>query len=179
MRGIISLLDNTYTELVNELWRDMVADCSVTNKHLPPLPHFSWSVFDDCDIERLDEVLVDIAGKTTPFTVRTSGVGIFTGENPVIYVALIKDEKLMRFQEMLWYKTASYSTKTSPYYIPDFWMPHITLVNGANEKKNILCALDKLMRRNCVWEFKITCLAVIGDSNGEGINGKYLYKFKS
>lgn len=179
MRGIISLLDNFHTELVGRLLGDIVADCSVTNKHQPPLPHFSWSVFEDCDINQLDSVLADIAGKTTPFTVRTSGVGIFTGDYPVIYVALIKDEKLMRFQEMLWYKTAAYSTNTSPYYIPDYWMPHITLINGANEKKNILCALNRLLMKNCVWEFKIDTLALIGDMQENESIGKFHYHFGS
>jgi 2'-5' RNA ligase len=177
MCGIVSFLDKFHDELVDELWRDMIADCTVTNKHLPPLPHFSWQVFEGCDTDQTNLVLKEIATNTIPFTVRTSGLGVFTGEQLVIYISLIKDEKLLKFQKMIWERTVTSHQKISSFYHPDSWMPHITLINGTNEDKDIICALDKLIKTNFVWEFTVDSIALIGISNDDIENGKYFHKF--
>ena len=83
----------------------------------------------------------------------------------------------MRFQEMLWHKTAAFTKEISPFYIPEFWIPHITLINGTNDRNNLLCALNKLLTKNCVWELKVDTLALIGDPNEDGFGGQYIYKF--
>lgn len=179
MCGIVSFLDDVHNELVDELWRDMVSDCTVTNKHLPPLHHFSWQVFDSCDFQQLNDAITEIARDTLPFTVRTSGLGVFSGESLVIYVALIKDEELMRFQKKLWQKTINFAQEISPFYNPDSWTPHITLINGTNKDKDIICALDKLIKMNFVWEFTVDSIALIGDAHHELGKGKYLHRLSS
>jgi 2'-5' RNA ligase len=159
------------------LWREMVADCTVTNKHLPPLPHFSWQVFESCDHQQIDDILKEIAQNTAPFTVHTSGLGIFTGDQLVVYISLIKDEKLLKFQDMICQKIIQYTQKISPFYSPDTWSPHITLINGTNEDKNILCALDKLIRMDFRWEFTVDSIALIGGADNNMNGDQYFHKF--
>lgn len=179
MCGIVSFLDKIHNEFLDELWRDMVGDCTVTNKHLPPLPHFSWEVFDSCNYQQINDVIASIAKNTQPFIVRTSGLGVFSGDSLVIYVALIKDEIMMRFQKSLWQETSKLAQNVSPYYNPDSWTPHITLINGTNEDKDIICALDKLIKMDFVWEFTVDTIALIGEAYGDLGRGKYLHKFPS
>jgi 2'-5' RNA ligase len=172
-------LDAIHDEIVDELWRDMVADCTVINKHIPPLPHFSWQVFESCNYHQLNAVISEIAENTTPFIVRTSGLGVFTDGTIVIYIALIKDEGLMRFQKMLWEATIDFTQNISPYYNPSSWTPHITLINGVNEDKNVICALDKLIKTNFVWEFPVDTLAIIGETHNDLGGVENLHQFKS
>jgi len=177
MYGIVSFLDDSHDRLVDEVWREMLADCTVTNKHLPPLPHFSWRVFETCDEVQVDQVLNEIAQNVIPFKVRTSGLGIFTGEPLVVYIPLIKDDNLLKFHGLIYQKTILYTHKISPFYNPDTWMPHITLINGRNQGKDILCALAKLIKMDFIWEFSVDSIALIGgDENNHG-RGEYFHQF--
>lgn len=179
MCGIVSFLDEIHDELVGELCRDIFAGCTVTNKHLPHLPHFSWQVFEGCNYQQMDDVLAEIAAEAAPFQVRTSGLGVFTGEQRVVYISLIKDKFLMDFQKNIWDRTINCAQMISPFYNPDAWTPHITLFNGSNQDEDIICALDKLIKMDFVWEFTVNSIAMIGEVTGDVNEGQYLHPFVS
>lgn len=179
MFGIVSFLDQVHDKIVNELWREMVADCTVINKHVPPLPHFSWRVFERCDDYQLDQILGEIATNTAPFKVRTSGLGIFTGEQLVVYVSLVKDEVLLNFQSKICQRTNVVTKETSPFYEPDSWMPHITIINGKNSDQDIICALDKLIKLDLKWEFMVDSIALIGGFENDIGRSQHVHKFSS
>ena len=102
MNGIASLLDEPATSRVNYWWQELEARCGLVGVKTTPLPHFSWQVTEAYDLPLLEIVLHTFARQARPFTIRTSGLGLFTGENPIVYISIVKDESLIHFHSLLW-----------------------------------------------------------------------------
>jgi 2'-5' RNA ligase len=158
--GIASQLDSARNAEVETLWRVLDEICGLKGVQITPVPHFSWQIVEGYNQDALLVVLADIAKKTKPFTAHTTGLGIFSGEMPVIYIPVVKDAVLLRFHEMLWEQTREMATGISPYYTPENWIPHITLAHGDVDHQNIHCALEKLAFRTYNWEFVVDHLVL-------------------
>jgi 2'-5' RNA ligase len=155
MNGIASLLDQPTTNRVKNIWQELESRCGLVGVQSTPFPHFSWQVTEGYDLLRLEKTLRKLARQTQPFTVRTAGLGIFTGENPVIYVPVVKEESLLRFHTLLWKQTEGIAILPAVYYAPDQWVPHITLAYNDVQKDNLNCALQTLVFESFDWEIRI------------------------
>jgi 2'-5' RNA ligase len=179
MHGIASLLDSTYYAKVEGLWDELEIDCSVIGIQITPLPHFSWQVSQDYDMDRLRPALQRIAAGARPFKIRTTGIGLFTGPKPVVFISLVKDSLLLRFHELIWKLAKDASIFPSPFYAPQAWMPHITLAYGETNWQRLSCVMEKLVYHPFNWEIEVDHIAVINQFEGQ-IGEKSLYmKFGS
>ena len=79
MYGVASLLNPTATRQTQEIWEWLEEYCGLAGIRLTPLPHFSWQVAAEYNLEKTEEILSNLAGLTFPFTVRATGIGIFCG----------------------------------------------------------------------------------------------------
>jgi hypothetical protein len=86
MHGIVTLLDNEHYQLVEDLWTELKREFSVDGVYVTPYPHFSYHAAQDYDVDKIESVLERIASNITTFKVRTSGLAIFTGASPVLYI---------------------------------------------------------------------------------------------
>lgn len=161
MHGIVSLLDRPHYSKVQELWRELETDCDLVGIKLTPIPHFSWHVSKEYDAGLLRPVLYRIARRFKPFTVRTTGIGLFTGDRPVLYIALVKDALLLRYQEWVWRRTRRAAILPNPFYTPELWVPHITLAHGDTDWPSLNCAMEKLVLHPFKWEIKVDNIALI------------------
>jgi 2'-5' RNA ligase len=177
MHGIVSLLDNVHNDEVEKLWQELEADCGLTGVQITPIPHFSWHIAQDYDLNVLRVALEDIAAISTPFVVKTTGIGLFTGERPVIFIALVKDEALLRFHEMVWQQAQRAAFQPSPYYNPASWMPHITLAHGDTDWMQLTCAMEKLVFQPFNWEILVDNLALINQDEGHVGERTLYYRF--
>jgi 2'-5' RNA ligase len=175
MHGIVSLLDPIYNQHVEELWHKLEVDCGLKGIQVTPIPHFSWHVAQDYNQALLKPALEEIAKISQPFVVRTTGVGLFTGDNPVIFIPLVKDSNLLRMHEQLWERIKSAAVGPNPHYSPELWMPHITLSHGDLDGDRFLCAMEKLVIDPYKWEIKVDNIALI--SQAEGQIGKEAFHF--
>jgi 2'-5' RNA ligase len=91
--------------------------------------------------------------------VLTTGLGIFTGEVPVIYIPLLKNPNLIAFHGHLWERLNGVGIGASHYYSPRRWAPHITLAHGDVDQEALVCALAKLAFREFNWEIIVDNLA--------------------
>ncbi len=176
MHGLVSLLDQTHYALVEEIWRELESDCGLKGIHVTPLPHFSWQIAEDYDWDTLEDTLQKIAVAAKPFTIRTAGLALFTGEKPVVYIPVVRTKELSAFHEMIWAQMAPISTNFSPYYAPSFWTPHISLAYGDVDLEKLHCLVDKLAFRTFEWEIEIDNLTLIFEP--EGTIGQACYKFE-
>lgn len=176
MHGFVSLLDKTHYALVEEIWQELEADCDLKGIHVTPLPHFSWQIAEDYEWTALELALQKITADAQPFTVRTTGLALFTGVSPVVYIPVVRTGELSEFHEMIWKNLASISTSPSLYYSPSFWMPHISLAYSDVETHKLRCLMDKLAFRTFNWEIDIDNLTLIYEP--EGMVGQTRYKFK-
>jgi len=161
MNGIASLLDGPATIHVERLWQELEVRCGLVGVKVTPFPHFTWQVTKDYDLPRLKIALHELAGQVQPFSIHTSGLGLFSGENPIVYVSIVKDEPLMRLHSMLWEKMAGIAFQPALYYSPAQWVPHITLAYNDLISANLDCAMQFLAFQSFNWEIQIDNLILV------------------
>lgn len=169
MHGVVCLLDEAHNQLVQEIWTAMEAELGIKGSRVRPYPHFSYHVAEHYDLEVLEPVLKEFATSVAPFTVRTAGLGIFTGGLlPVLYVTVVRSPHLTRLQEILWLRLATGSAGIVEYYHPDQWVPHITLGQGDINAENLPAVLRLLKRYQFEWYFTADNIAVLYNEDQEG-----------
>jgi 2'-5' RNA ligase len=161
MNGIASLLDEQTKSKVEELWLQLESKCGLAGAKITPFPHITWQVSEGYDLPRLKSILMGVALNTHPFIVNAYGLGIFTGEKPVIHVSIFKGEAITGFHSRLWKDIAEASIEPSPLYAPGQWVPHVTLAYNDVNRDNINCALQMLVFQDFSWEIKIDNLIYI------------------
>jgi 2'-5' RNA ligase len=167
MHAIVSLLDEHHSGLVEALWRELETDCGLAGVSLTPLPHFSYHIATEFDFKRLETALGELAARTLPFTVHASGLGLFTGPSPVLYVSLIKDARLASFHQTVWELVNPVAIGASSHYTPEVWVPHITLAYGDVSTDKLDCAMNKLAFRTYNWEIRVDHLALVYQLSGQ------------
>jgi 2'-5' RNA ligase len=167
MYGLISKLDHVTNGKVNDLLLELETRCGLKGIQSSPFPHFTWQVTEGYDLPRLKESLTSICFEVEPFAVRTTGIGIFTGEKPTIYLSIFKNKPLIQLHDLLWQATQSLRLDPSPYYAPNQWVPHITLGYNDVRPDNIGCVMEKLAFQSFDWTVEIDNLIYISQIVGE------------
>lgn len=167
MNGIASLLDGSATSHVEGLWQELETRCGLVGVKSTPFPHMTWQVTEDYDLPRLEVALRAVVGQVRPFSIHTSGLGLFTGENPIIYISVVKDEALMRFHSLLWEDMAGIAFHPAHYYSPAQWVPHITLAYNDLTSANLDCALQSLAFQSFNWEIQIDNLVLVAQGESQ------------
>jgi 2'-5' RNA ligase len=164
MDGVVSQLDNKHCQLTEELWAEMARKCAVSGIYVSPYPHFSYQLATHYNVELLEPALRRFAASRTPFQVRASGLGIFTGAHPVLYIPIVRSRELAQFHEALWEEISSAASGIDEHYHPSHWIPHITLGIGDMNKENLSRIVHLLAERDLNWEITIDNIALIYDS---------------
>ena len=172
MYAVVSLLDEAHYRQVEELWDQLKDHCCIAGIYRTPFPHFSYHVAPGYDLALLRTRLEQFARTTPPFRVRTAGLGIFTGPNPVIYMPVVRSPLLSALHQALWPAVEETATGGLTYYQPDLWIPHITLGHGDLCHENLGPVVQFLNQKSLVWEIAIENLAVISSTGSP--DGLYL-----
>lgn len=167
MHAIVSMLDEEHFERLKDIWRDLEADCGLAGVHLTPLPHFSWQTASQYDFDRLKPLLSNISAEAQPFFVRTTGIGVFSGELPVVYIPVVKDAPMSGFHGRLWQQVKPTAIGISSHYAPEVWVPHITLAYGDVNRFKLGCAMEKLAFQPLNWEVQVNHLALVFQYSGQ------------
>lgn len=176
MHGLVSLLSQPYYQKVQQVWDELESECGLKGIRVTPYPHFSWQIAADYDMQRLEQVMQTIAANAAPFTVHTTGLGIFTGPKPVIFVPLVKSTELMNFHELVWESVRLLGQEISPFYHPNSWMPHISLAYEDVDEANISAVINELVYETYHWEIRVDNISLIYEP--EGKIGKLRYNFR-
>jgi hypothetical protein len=110
MHGIVTLLDNDHYQLVEDLWAELEREFSVAGVYITPDPHFSYHVAQDYDVDTVELILKRITSNISTFKVRTSGLGVFTGTSPVLYIPVARSLELAELHHELWAQISPAST---------------------------------------------------------------------
>ena len=153
IQGVASLLPQPYHAQVEALWAELEADFGLKGVCVTPYPHFTWQIAPAYDLERMTGVLEDIASRTAPFEIKTAGLGLFTGESPVLYIPLVKTQALSALHQQIWEALLPACTDPSPYYSPEQWVPHITL--ACSDPAGTGAVITRLAARNFYWQMRV------------------------
>jgi 2'-5' RNA ligase len=164
MHAVVSLLDPAHYARVEALWAEVADRFSVRGVYVTPYPHFSYQTAAEYDVGQLAPVLQRVAAETAPFTVRTGGLGIFTGPRPVLTIAVARGPAVARLHGLLWDALAPVAGGVSAYYHPDGWLPHITIGFGDVTPDALGAIIRGLGARDFNWEIPITDLGLIYDT---------------
>ena len=164
MHGIVSLLDDKHYQLTESLWAELEKSFGVRGIYVTPYPHFSYQVAKNYDTTQLEPILQGIAQTAREFQVRTTGVSLFTGPSPVLYIPVVRTQALSQFQQMVWNKISQTGAGVVDYYHPEKWLPHITIGFGDVRQNNLPDIIQLLSKREINWEITVNNLSYIADT---------------
>lgn len=167
MHGIVSLLDDAHYQQVEALWAELKHEFGAQGVYITPYPHFSYHVTSQYNFEMLEQLLHTFASEQKPFHVKTTGLGIFTGQQPVLYISVVRSPQLTQFHQALWQKlvdTGEVNLNSQDYYAPDSWMPHITIGFHDMNCQMIANIIHYIGERPFLWDISIDNIALIYDT---------------
>jgi len=167
MDGIVSLLDTHHSAQVEQLWAELKREFGVSGVYITPFPHFSYHVAERYDTQALDGILDGVAATCAPFEVKASGLGIFNGKNPVLYIPVVRDARLDAVHTQLWPQITPIGVNAQVYYRSDYWLPHITIGFGDLTPASLGAISSYLAERAFNWTIPIDNFALIHVVDGK------------
>lgn len=164
MDGIVSLLPQPHYDRVLVIWQKLEDTCAVRGAQITPYPHFSWQIGERYDLNRLEGTLRHWASRNHPLRVSSTGLGLFSGNQPVIYIPVVKTAELIAFHQSLWQALEGCGTGISEYYSPLNWVPHITLAMADVTSINLGKVMDLLAFENFNWTWEVDNLTFVRQS---------------
>lgn len=162
---IAALLEGHIADLQRHLWDELTRETSLILK-LPELrPHLSFFQGDFSDTGVLLETLHQITDETRPFFVSLAGLAVFTGENPVIYLNVVKTPPLNHLQRMLYERLGPLVPTVRQEYDPSYFMPHLT-IGWVTEPHGTAQAFERLGQQTFTSEFLIDNLTLLRIDEG-------------
>ena len=168
MPGILFLFDRASHERIERLWDQMEREFGVAKGYPGALPHFTLHLADRYDLEATQAVVEEIANARAPFDVTTTGLGVFTGDLPIVYIPVTRTRTLDDLHLRLYRSLAPHCNGHVPYYAPEKWMPHISLGQVNITSDALPPVLTWLSHEPLSWEMSAAKLA-IGENSDTGI----------
>lgn len=126
--AITSVLDKEDAKFIFTLHQELI-DAGYTYKRFENFfPHITYSAMHfAAKREQVEPALDELAEQTSPFTAEITGLGIFTGEVPVLYMQVVRRPQLNRLQHDIAESLAPYAAESNPHFEPTAWSPHLTI----------------------------------------------------
>ncbi|MFP4346101.1 MAG: 2'-5' RNA ligase family protein [Anaerolineales bacterium] len=167
LQAVVSILDEAHCTRVESLWEELDREFGVHGVYITPIPHFSYQVAEGYGQEALQELLEDLAARHAPFTIHTSGLGLFTGPDPTLYVPVVRSLDLTHFHQSLWEAISGVAQNIIAHYDPQSWFPHITLTQDGADAETLGAIFQRFSQREFNWEIDIDNVALICDTCGK------------
>lgn len=141
--------------------------------------HISWIISQQMDVLKVEKTLKTISSTQSPMLISSGGLGIFSGEKPVVTLQLVRNSSLNILHNKVWTKCHKDMENSKPYYSPDFWMPHVTLLH---DEFTTLDYSEFLM--SCIYspiqlDIPLTNLAIMyQDGQNAGVLSRYNFTGK-
>jgi 2'-5' RNA ligase len=177
MDGIVSLLDPQHAGMVEEIWAELQREFGLRGIYATRFPHFSYHLADYYDVEQLIPILQDFVRGRAPFQVITTGLGIFTGGQLVLYIPVVRGPQLCQMHTALWDAVAPASHAVKLVYGPETWVPHITLAYGDIQPDALPDVVRFLRERDFDWHITIDRLLLLNHA-GAADEQRILFPFE-
>jgi len=142
--ALASLFEFSTDPEMERAWGRIQRVFDIAGIALTGLPHFSWHVAQAYEFEGLTLQLEKFTNDLEPFRLHITGAGIFSGENPVIYLPVTKTPKISEIHNSMTQWILNYTISTNPNYTPEYWIPHITLTGEGFNSDGICQVISEL-----------------------------------
>jgi 2'-5' RNA ligase len=163
--SIAALLDDSHHQQARFLQRAW----SKAQPEADPLklvPHMSLHVATAYG-DGVRAIVSEVAASQAPLPVRCGGLGFFTTTRPVVYVPVVRDDRLSTLHSQLWSVLSKVSLGTLHLYAPEAWLPHVTLAQGPLDTERLAALLEVPAARGPQWHATLKGLALV-ESAPEG-----------
>ncbi|HRA53579.1 MAG TPA: 2'-5' RNA ligase family protein [Thermoflexales bacterium] len=162
MNGVVSLLDPAATAQIHALWAEMQAAHGIDAvARRVPWPHVSYHIAPRYDPITLEAGLRALARETGPLDIQATGLGIFTGPTPVLYLAVTRSPALSALHARAWAACNAAAEDPSPLYAPNVWVPHITLAHHDVTPANLPRLIADLGGRDFAWTIRLSAFTAL------------------
>ncbi len=175
MYAIISEIDNQSSEKVSRIWDQLSEICGLEAIYTFPIPHFTWLVAEEMDITQAKSIIKLMSTKTSSIRTFTFGLGIFSAEQPVLYLPMVKTNDMVHLHQGIWGQMGPHCKEMNMYYSPSLWMPHITLALKDLNKKSLACAVDAYAFEKVELSVMMSSIAIAESEDKQ--MGKILQRF--
>ena len=127
MLAITSLLSAPHVARINSIIKSLEEKFGLDDVQATLDPHLTYQLAGVKKLSSLKKVLAEVAAGTEPFPAFTTGLGVFPGERPVIYVPVLRSDALNALHRRILAATAPLCLRTDKFSGPDCWLPHISL----------------------------------------------------
>jgi len=164
MQTLVSLLSEPASHRVKDIWDDMETLCGLRLAHSIPYPHFSWAAGESFPEKPLSIAVSEFSRLMEPLTVYATGLAIFPGQSPILYIPIVKTERLYNLHLQIWHHLETFGNQLNSYYQPDTWVPHIPLTYGSLTKETLSKMLRKLAFEEINLKIEIENLAFFNET---------------
>ncbi len=112
---------------INKIIAELEAKFGLEAVQATPAPHFTFLLAGIRRIDPLKKALAEVAATTAPFPAYTTGLGIFPGPKPVIYVPVLRSFDLNHLHQRVLDVTQPLCKSTDRFNAPARWLPHLSL----------------------------------------------------
>lgn len=96
----------------------------------PYHPHLTMAIFEWANVAHVREELTAIATGIDSFRVLFPSIGIFPGDEGVVFLAATMSETLFDLHQRLHQALYLHCRNPVSYYLPNIWNPHCSLARG-------------------------------------------------
>jgi 2'-5' RNA ligase len=127
MLAITSLLSPPHVLRINAVIKKLEEKFGLDDVQATLDPHLTYQLAGVKKLSSLKTALATVAAATVPFPAFTTGLGVFPGERPVIYIPVLRSNALNDLHRRILAATAPLCLRTDKFSGPDCWLPHISL----------------------------------------------------
>jgi 2'-5' RNA ligase len=164
MLAITSLLDTKHSDLVKTIILDFEREFGLKQVQATPEPHITYLIAQTYNLTILKDYLQRICHTVHPVHAYTTGIGVFPGEHPVIYVPVLRTQPLNRLHSQLYQDISKMSMEVGPFSKPKLWLPHISLAVGDTTPDMMTPIFKYLAQYSFDWEILLDNLSIFRES---------------
>ncbi|MGA7953468.1 MAG: 2'-5' RNA ligase family protein [Gloeobacterales cyanobacterium] len=177
MYAVVSQLDDQHQQLTKNLWTELEKKFGLQGAYTKSFPHFSYHVAQEYDLGLLEPLIQRTAQNTKEFEVSTSGLGVFTGSMPVLYIPIVRTQELSQVHQALWHEVSKMGSGIIDYYHPERWLPHITLAFSDTHREYFPAVIQLLSEQTFSWKITVNNLSLL-ESTGQEPKKHFQYNFR-
>ena len=178
MHGVVSVLEEPHRSQVTQVWAELKHRFGIGSQKATAVPHFSYHVASNYDLDALQHIMQETAVATPAFAVKTTGIGIFPGEQPVVYLPVARTPQLMALHSHLWPQLEAIAQDSLDYYAAANWFPHITLGHSDITSDTLGSIVTWLNGQSLAWDVQVTNLTLLY-ANGDQIESLHRVALQS